>query len=65
MWGIDLQYVEKVFEKEGYDYVINLAGKFINYGLMEHKENALILTNQGMMISDNIISEFIMPVRTV
>jgi len=65
MWGIDLQYVEKVFEKEGYDYVINLASKFINYGLMEHKENALILTNQGMMISDNIISEFIMPVRTV
>ena len=65
MWGIDLQYVEKAFEKEGYDYVINLAGKFINYGLMEHKENALILTNQGMMISDNIISEFIMPVRTV
>lgn len=62
MWGIDLQYVEKAFEKEGYDYVINLAGKFINYGLMEQKENALILTNQGMMISDNIISEFIMPV---
>ncbi len=64
MWGIDLQYVEKAFEKEGYDYIINLAGKFINYGLMEQKENALILTNQGMMISDNIISEFIMPVRT-
>ncbi len=62
MWGIDLQYVEKAFEKEGYDYIINLAGKFINYGLMEQKKNALILTNQGMMISDNIISEFIMPV---
>ncbi|OQB64634.1 MAG: Oxygen-independent coproporphyrinogen-III oxidase 1 [Bacteroidetes bacterium ADurb.Bin145] len=63
MWGIDLQYVEKAFEKEGYDYVINLAGKFINYGLMEQKENALTLTNQGKMISDNIISEFIMPVQ--
>jgi oxygen-independent coproporphyrinogen-3 oxidase len=63
MWGIDLHYVERAFEKEGYDYVINLAGKFINYGLMEQKENALILTNQGKMISDNIISEFIMPVQ--
>lgn len=63
IWGIDLQYVEKAFEKEGYDYVINLAGKFINYGLMEQKENALTLTNQGKMISDNIISEFIMPVQ--
>ena len=30
---------------------------------MEQKENALTLTNQGKMISDNIISEFIMPVQ--
>jgi oxygen-independent coproporphyrinogen-3 oxidase len=49
MWGIDLEYVEKAFEKEGYDYVINLSGKF------------LVLSNQGKMISDNIISEFMMP----
>lgn len=28
---------------------------------MEQKEKALMLTNQGKMISDNIISEFIMP----
>ena len=28
MWGIDLEYVEKTFEKEGYDYIINLSGKF-------------------------------------
>ena len=28
MWGIDLEYVEKMFEKEGYDYVVNLSGKF-------------------------------------
>lgn len=61
MWGIDLEYVENTFEKEGYDYIINLSGKFINYGLMEQKEKALMLTNQGKMISDNIISEFIMP----
>jgi oxygen-independent coproporphyrinogen-3 oxidase len=61
MWGIDLEYVEKTFEKEGYDYVINLSGKFINYGLMKQNKNTLVLTNQGMMISDNIISEFMMP----
>ncbi len=34
MWGIDLDYVEKTFEKEGYDYIVNLAGKFKNYGLI-------------------------------
>ena len=61
MWGIDLEYVEKMFEKEGYDYVMNLSGKFKNYGLMKQEKNSLILTNQGKLISDNIISEFMMP----
>jgi oxygen-independent coproporphyrinogen III oxidase len=61
MWGIDLDYVEKVFEKEGYDYVVNIAGKFINYGLLKYDKKNLVLTNQGKMISDNIISEFMMP----
>jgi oxygen-independent coproporphyrinogen III oxidase len=61
MWGIDLEYVENTFEKEGYDYVVNLSGKFKNYGLMYQNKNSLVLTNQGKMISDNIISEFMMP----
>jgi oxygen-independent coproporphyrinogen III oxidase len=61
MWGIDLEYVERSFEKEGYDYVVNLAGKFIDYGLMKYNKKTLVLTNQGKMISDNIISEFMMP----
>lgn len=61
MWGLDLDYVEKTFEKEGYDYVMNLSGKFIGYGLMKQEKNTLVLSNQGKMISDNIISEFMMP----
>jgi oxygen-independent coproporphyrinogen-3 oxidase len=60
MWGIDLDYVEKMFEKEGYDYVVNLAGKFKEYGLMKQDKKTLVLSNQGKMISDNIISEFMM-----
>ncbi len=60
MWGIDLEYVEKMFEKEGYDYVVNLASKYRNYGMMKQDKNSLVLTNQGKMISDNIISEFMM-----
>jgi oxygen-independent coproporphyrinogen-3 oxidase len=63
MWGIDLDYVEKTFEKEGYDYVVNLSGKFKDYGLMKKEGENLILTNQGKMISDNIISEFMMSVE--
>lgn len=61
MWGIDLEYIEKTFEKEGYDYIINLAGKFKEYGLIKMDKKNLVLTNQGKMISDNIISEFMMP----
>jgi len=63
MWGIDLDYVERTFEKEGYDYIVNLSGKFKDYGLMKKEGENLILTNQGKMISDNIISEFMMPVE--
>ena len=60
MWGIDLEYVEKAFEKEGYDYVVNLSTKFIEYGLMKKENQSLILTNQGKMISDNVIAELMM-----
>ena len=62
MWGISLDYVEQSFDKEGYDYIKNLSGKFIDYGLMKQEKNTLILTNQGKMISDNIISELMLPV---
>lgn len=61
MWGIDLDYIESKFEKEGYDYIVNLSLKFIDYGLMNQLKNTLVLTNQGKMISDNIISELMLP----
>ena len=61
MWGIDLDYIEKAFEKEGYDYVVNIAGKFKNYGLLIQDKKNLVLTDQGKLISDNIISELMMP----
>lgn len=61
MWGVDLEFVENSFEKEGYDYIVNMAGKFINYGLMKQDKKNLVLTNQGKMISDNIISELMLP----
>lgn len=61
MWGIDLEYVERTFDKEGYDYIVNLAGKLIDYGMMKPDKKTLVLTNQGKMISDNIISELMLP----
>ena len=62
MWGINLDYIEKTFEKEGYDYVVNLSAKFKEYGLMRMEGRSLILTGQGQMISDNIIAELMMTV---
>jgi putative oxygen-independent coproporphyrinogen III oxidase len=61
MWGLDLEYVEKQFEKEGYDYVMNMSSKYRDYGLMKMDRNTLVLTGHGMMISDNIISGLMMP----
>jgi len=61
MWGIDLDYVERIFDKEGYDYIVNLSGKLVDYGLMKQENKTLVLTNQGKMISDNIISELLLP----
>jgi oxygen-independent coproporphyrinogen-3 oxidase len=60
IWGIDLDYVESFFDKEMHDYLVNLSGKYIRYGLMRRGKNTLVLTDQGTMISDNIIAELIM-----
>jgi oxygen-independent coproporphyrinogen-3 oxidase len=60
MWGIDLGYVENFYDKELHDYLVNLSGKYIRYGLMRREKNTLVLTDQGKMISDNIIAELLM-----
>ena len=60
MWGIDLAHVESFYDKELHDYLVNMSEKYIRYGMMKRKKNTLILTDQGKMISDNIIAELIM-----
>jgi len=60
MWGIDLRHVESFYDKELHDYLVNMSEKYIRYGLMKREKNTLVLTDQGKMISDNIIAELIM-----
>ena len=60
MWGVDLEYVERAYDKELHDYLVNLSEKYIRYGLMNRDKNTLVLTDQGKMISDNIIGELLM-----
>jgi coproporphyrinogen III oxidase-like Fe-S oxidoreductase len=52
--------VEEKINKETRDYLNNLATRFVKYGMMTKKGNQLVLTDQGKMISDNIISELMM-----
>ena len=59
MWGIDLTHVEEFYDKELHDYLVNLSGKYIRYGLMKREKNTLVLTDQGRMMSDNIIAELL------
>ena len=60
MWGIDPDFVEDNINKESRDYLNNLASRFLKYGMLTKKDNKLVLTDQGKMISDNIISELMM-----
>jgi oxygen-independent coproporphyrinogen-3 oxidase len=60
MWGADLKYIEETFSKEARDYCVSLSNRFIDYGMVEKNEENLILTQQGKLISDNIISELLM-----
>lgn len=61
MWGIDLEHIESGFNKETHDYLLNMASRFIKYGMVNLiSSNRLVLTDQGKMISDNIISELMM-----
>lgn len=60
IWGADLDKVEEIADKESRDYLSNLSARFIRYGMMEKKNDRLILTDQAKMISDNIISSLMM-----
>lgn len=60
MWGIDLSYVEEMFSKELSDFLVNVSDRFVHYGLITCDKKTLVLTDQGKMISDNIITELLM-----
>lgn len=60
MWGVDLDFIEDNINKESRDYLNNLATRFVRYGMITRNGNQLVLTDQGKMISDNIISELMM-----
>lgn len=60
MWGVDLKYLEEAFSKEAKDYCVSLAKRFQEYGMIDFINESLVLTKQGKLIADNIISELLM-----
>ncbi|MDO5665491.1 MAG: radical SAM family heme chaperone HemW [Bacteroidia bacterium] len=57
MWGVDLQQLKSIFGEKYYDFCIKNAQKYINKRLLTIKNNSLILTREGIFISDGIMSE--------
>lgn len=57
MWGVDLLLLKEQFGQEMYDYCLQNARKFIRENLLTIKENSLILSREGIFISDGIMSE--------
>jgi oxygen-independent coproporphyrinogen-3 oxidase len=57
MWGVDLNLLKEKFGQELFDYCLQNARKFIREGLLVSKDNSLMLTREGIFISDGIMSE--------
>jgi len=57
-WGVNIEYLKKNFEKDYYRTFAEINKKYIAKGLLQEKENSIILTNKGVMLSDAIMSDF-------
>ncbi|MDO5571598.1 MAG: radical SAM family heme chaperone HemW [Bacteroidales bacterium] len=57
MWGISFKELQHRFDRKYFDYCITQSKRYIDSGLLEIKENRLILTSKGIFISDGIMSD--------
>lgn len=55
--GFSLKDLQQRFGKKYYDYCLLLAQPYIQQGLMQQKEDTLKLTQKGIFVSDDIISD--------
>lgn len=54
-YGLDTNLILKRYGDKAYNHLIKQAQQFIGQGLLRAKDNTLILTPSGVMMSDNII----------
>lgn len=59
MWGVDFQKLKSKFGEKHQNIFLNTAKTFLNKNLLKKSSDNYILTDKGMFISDNIMSEFL------
>ncbi|MDR1201757.1 MAG: radical SAM family heme chaperone HemW [Tannerellaceae bacterium] len=59
MWGISLSYILTNFGKKMQNYCLKQATPFINRGLIRYSDDKLLLSREGMFISDGIMSDLL------
>jgi oxygen-independent coproporphyrinogen-3 oxidase len=56
MWGISLSYILTNFDEKMQNYCLKQATPFINRGLLRYSDGKLLLSREGMFVSDSIMS---------
>ena len=59
MWGVDFQKLKSKFGEKHQNIFLNTAKTFLNKNLLKKSSDNYILTDKGMFISDNIMSEYL------
>lgn len=59
MWGLDLSQVAKRYGEDRRQYALSMAAPHIARGNLLHKEGRLVLSPEGVFISDGIISDLL------
>lgn len=57
MWGIDLLRLEANFGKKMLDYCLKNARRHLRRGLLEQRDQQLVLSSEGIFVSDGIMSD--------
>ena len=55
MWGVNTQKVKTIFGEELRNHLIKYSRRFIESGDLKEKENTIVLSENGIMLSDYII----------
>jgi oxygen-independent coproporphyrinogen-3 oxidase len=59
MWGIDLVHIQSVFGEKMQHYCIRQAQQYLQRGTLIRKGNTLLLSQDGIFLSDGIMSDLL------